>query len=393
MTLTSRWTTAGVVVLMLPAAASLVESQDASPSAAEVGAAVDKLGSLDAYEIRMEAAKTVRRAAADVAVPILDRTVRTHEDEYVRFRALVLLSGFGQPATRDLMRQVLSDRNDRLRTVAAAWFEHHPDSEVLPALVSALDKEGSEFVRPALTRAVAAHGDDPRVSRTLVPLVSRGEDYFRGAVIEALGDYRARYALGAIEAVARLDGPLQDDAITAIGRIGDQSRLPILVELQRTVRDDLQPTVSASMCLLGLNCAAHKPFVTETLQFAAGASDRQALLRGAVHAAGMLALSGHDDALVALFASGVQAPESARAPIALGVGRVALRNTAVLLKVLAEGDRREDRVLLVRDAFDMLNEDFEEEQFFVFVRRAYWAAPAGSPERGVADTLIRMLEF
>ena len=100
MTLTSRWTTAGVVVLMLPAAASLVESQDASPSAAEVGAAVDKLGSLDAYEIRMEAAKTVRRAAADVAVPILDRTVRTHEDEYVRFRALVLLSGFGQPAGR-----------------------------------------------------------------------------------------------------------------------------------------------------------------------------------------------------------------------------------------------------------------------------------------------------
>ncbi len=41
----------------------------------------------------------------------------------------------------------------------------------------------------------------------------------------------------------------------------------------------------------------------------------------------------------------------------------------------------------------MLEEDFEEERFFVTVRRAYWQAPAGSPARTVCETLIRKLEF
>jgi hypothetical protein len=41
----------------------------------------------------------------------------------------------------------------------------------------------------------------------------------------------------------------------------------------------------------------------------------------------------------------------------------------------------------------MLNEDFEEERFFVEVRKTYWAAGAGSPERQVAEDLIRVLEF
>ena len=48
---------------------------------------------------------------------------------------------------------------------------------------------------------------------------------------------------------------------------------------------------------------------------------------------------------------------------------------------------------LLREAFDMLEEDFEEERFFATVRRTYWQAAAGSPERTVADTLIRKLEF
>jgi hypothetical protein len=48
---------------------------------------------------------------------------------------------------------------------------------------------------------------------------------------------------------------------------------------------------------------------------------------------------------------------------------------------------------LLREAFDMLEEDFEEERFFVTVRRAYWAAPAGSDSRRIAETLIQRLEF
>ena len=121
------------------------------------------------------------------------------------------------------MRQVMSDRNDRLRMVAYAWFEHHRDVAVLPALIDALEREQSEFVRPALLRALAAYGDDPRARSAVLPLVMRGQDYFRGALIDALGDYRGAYAVSAISEVAKLDGPLQDDAVTALGKIGDGS--------------------------------------------------------------------------------------------------------------------------------------------------------------------------
>ena len=87
------------------------------------------------------------------------------------------------------------------------------------------------------------------------------------------------------------------------------------------------------------------------------------------------------------------ARDPARAPIALGVGLVAIRNTALLMRVLEERRDLDGAVLLLRDAFDMLEEDYEEERFFAAVRRAYWEAGEGSATRTVAEALIRRLEF
>ena len=44
---------------------------------------------------------------------------------------------------------------------------------------------------------------------TLLVEVGRGQDFFRSAVIEALGDYRAAYAVEPLMAIAQLAGPLQ----------------------------------------------------------------------------------------------------------------------------------------------------------------------------------------
>ena len=116
---------------------------------------------------------------------------------------------------------------------------------MLPDLLAALDKEQAEFVRPALIRALAAHGDDARVQPVLVREAGRGEDFFRSAVIEALGDYKAKYAFDALNAIAKLDGPLQDDAALALGKIGDQRALETLAGLQRTASRQAQPFVAA----------------------------------------------------------------------------------------------------------------------------------------------------
>src|SRR6202790_1631051 len=133
--------------------------------AAQLQAAIDKLGDLDSLT-RTNAARTVRRAPASQAMPALLQAVAEHADGYVRYRALVLMTGFNDPRTKDAMREALASPNDRLRTVAYSFFEHNPDRSMVPALLAALDKEQGEFVRPALVRTLAAHAatsGDPRI--------------------------------------------------------------------------------------------------------------------------------------------------------------------------------------------------------------------------------------
>src|SRR5205823_8160196 len=121
----------------------------------QLKAAIDKLGDLD-YATRTAAARTVRRSPASQAVPALLQAVSEHTDGYVRYRALVLLTGFNDPRTADAMREALRCPSDRLRATAYSFFEHHPEPGMVPALITALDNEVGEFVRPALVRALAA---------------------------------------------------------------------------------------------------------------------------------------------------------------------------------------------------------------------------------------------
>ena len=102
---------------------------------------------------------------------------------------------------------------------------------MVPALLTALDKEQGEFVRPALVRALArARRTDPRASvRRWCARSAAARIFFRSAVIEALGDYKARVRRRrARSPVAKLDGPLQDDAALALGKIGDKRALETL---------------------------------------------------------------------------------------------------------------------------------------------------------------------
>jgi hypothetical protein len=322
-------------------------------SPAQVKSAIDLLGSLD-FPVRMNAGRTVRRAESSVAVPALLEAVATHKDSYVRFKALVVLSGFNDPRIGDAVVKALDDRNDRLRAAAYGWFEDHPDPKMAPRLLAALTKEESEFVRPSLTRALAAHGTDPKVREVMTGLVMSGQDLFRAVVIEALGEYRATYALQPIMDVARLDGPLQDDAVLAIGRIGDKRGLIVLADLQRTAPRNLQPAIAAAICLLGSNCGSHLGYLTETLGFAIANPGYQELLRAAAGGLSAVAVAGNQEAAGTLFERGGPTRDPERAAIALALGTLALRNTAVTLKVL-EGQKALDPAIdLLREAFDML---------------------------------------
>ena len=375
-----------------PAKPPAGEPAAATVTADQVRSAINRLGDLD-YPIRSAAARTVRRADPTIAGPALLAAVKQHSDEYVRFRALVVLSGFNDPRTRDVMVSAIADKNDRLRTVGYSYFERNPDKAVIPRLLEAVKGESSEFVRPALTRALAAHADDPKVRQTMEALVMQGQAFFRSVVIEAIGDHKGAYAIKPITEVAKQDGPLQDDAVLALGKIGDKAVLSTLAGLQRTAPRESQPGVAAAICLLGVNCASHQPYIVDSMRFAIANIGFQELLRSSASALAVLAVSGREDAAVELIQQGGPTRDPVRAPVALALGTVALRNAPLLLKVLESEPLREPAIELLRDAFDMLEEDYKEERFFATVRRAYWQAPAGSPARAAADALIRGLEF
>jgi HEAT repeat protein len=361
-------------------------------SAAQLKAAIDKLGNLD-YETRTEASRTVRRTTAAQAVPALMQAVSDHADGYVRYRALVLMTGFNDPRTKDSMREVLASPNDRLRAVAYSFFERNPDPSMLPQLLAALDKEVGEFVRPALVRSLAAYSADARARQALLREVGRGEDFFRSAVIEALGDHKATYAFDALTAIAKLDGPLQDDAALALGKLGDKRAIETLGAIQRTASRQTQPAIAAAICLLGINCESHENFLSDSLKFAEKTTGFQELLRAAASGLAALGVSGRKEAAQRLFTVGIPSRDPTRAPVALALATIALRATPLMVATLEQHPDRENAIALLAEGFDMLEEDLDKERFFALARRTYWESANASPRRVLMQTLIGKLDF
>ena len=397
---TQRGSRAGVFLGVLCSLGVLCASESGGqePSApqavpgAQLQAAISKLGDLD-YAIRTNASRTVRRTAGTQAVPALLQAVGDQADGYVRYRALVLLTGFNDPRMKDSMRESLVSPNDRLRAVGYGFFEHNPDPAMVPQFLAALDKEQGEFVRPELVRALASHGDDVRVRQALLREVGRGEDFFRSAVIEALGDHKAQYAYDALNAIAKLEGPLQDDAAIALGKIGDKRALETLAAIQRTAPRPTQPSIAAAICLLGVNCESHQGYLVEALKFSAKSAGFQELLRSAAAGLGALAVAGHPEAAESLIAIGLPSNDSTRAPVALALATVALRNTPLMMAMLEKHGDRENAIALLAEGFDMLEEDLDKERFFAFARRTYWESPESSPRRAMIQALIGKLDF
>ena len=357
------------VATLAEAQAPQAERGPAVTSAEDIRAAIDHLADID-YGARVKAARLIRRSAAAQAVPALLQAIAEHKDGFVRFRSLILLTGFNDARAADQMLAVMASPNDRLREVAYAFFELHPDRALIPKLLSGLEKETGEFVRPAIIRALAAVGDDPKARDALLVDVMRGVDFFRSTVIEALGDYKRAYALPKLVEIAKLDGPLQDDAVIALGRLGDKQALATLAALAATRHaKELQPTLAAATCLLGVNCSSHLGYLDKVLAFADDNPGFQGLVRPAAAGLANVAIGGNAEALKVLFDRGIPSMDPIRAPLALAVAKVALRNTPLILATLEQREDRVGAIELLAEGFDMLEEDLEEEQFFVTVRK------------------------
>lgn len=374
-----------LVAILLSATASAGQAQ----APADLKTRIDELAALD-YAVRTNAARLVRRAPATEAVPALVDAIRRHSDQFVRYRALIVLTSFNDAGTRELVRTLLPDRNDRLREVAYKWLERYPDPEMRVALLSALQTEQAEFVRPALVGALAALDDDAEVRRALTGEVTRGLDFFRSAAIDTLGHHRATYALDAIAGVSQNEGPLQHDAVLALGRIGGEAARAALAAVA-AARADVQLTIRGARCLLGEPCDAHLAALIEAASVATASAST---VRIALNAVSAMAIHGHVPAIDTLVSLSSR-PEDLREVAAVAFGVAAVRRPELVIRWLgtASDANRRAAIELLKDGLSALEEDFGEEQFFAAARAAYWSAADNSPGRTMVASLIQDLEF
>ena len=82
-----------------------------------------------------------------------------------------------------------------------------------------------------------------------------------------------------------------------------------------------------------------------------------------------------------------------RDALAFGLAVVALNKPLAMLSALEQRPDPGQIAELLFEGFDMVSEDFDEEQFFAEIRRAYWTAESGSTRRRLAEMLIQKLEF
>jgi HEAT repeat protein len=377
------------LVLLVGIAAALRVEAQAGTTAADLPKNITNLGDPD-FPVRMRAAQLIRRTPGSAAVPALSEAVRKHANEFVRYKALVLVTSFNDPGTRELMRELIKDPSDRVREVVYRWFEVRPDPRTASQLLASLETEQAEFVRPALIGALGALGSTTAVQRPMIVETARGLDFFRSAVIESLGRHRATYALDAILNVARLMGPLQDDAVLAIGRVGGSDAAEILKELT-----ELTPEAAlmkrAARCLIGDTCADQ---ISALVSAAADSDARASEVRTALDGLAAVAQAQNQPALDALM-NLASKQSSLRDRVAIAVASVALRQPDWMVSRLNAADQatREAAIVMLKEGFDSLEEDFAEEQFFAAVRAGYWRAPESSSARKLAETLIQRLEF
>lgn len=380
--------------LLITVAGIRTAASQTPPAATALEAAITQLGTVDYgnSEAVDAAEQYIRRLPAAQAAPALTTAVLSAADQLVRSRALVLLTGFNDPATPALMRTLMGDRSLRVRDLTYRWFALHPDPSQASTLLELLQAEKSDTVRPALVSALAAVDTDPQIRRALLDEINRGPDFFRVAVIDTLGRRHATYAADAIAEIAKVEGPLQDDAVLALARIGDPRATGIVAPAGDNGAD-VRATLLAASCLLGGDCAAATKTLTDV---ALNAATTPQNAQAAVTALGAVAGKPDMGATGALLTLESKAPPAASDQATVELSILAIRSPLPMLAwldTLADGPLRNAALDVLGTGFERLEEDFAEEQFYVAAHAAYVAAPQGSAARTRLGALLDALGF
>ena len=175
---------------------------------------------------------SIRRAPLAQAVPALLQAVTEHTDGYVRFSSLILLTGFNDPRAAEQMVEVLTVAERSVARGGVWHFSSHPRrvAHSTPAR-RAREREPASSCARRLVRALAARWRRSESARGAAPRRDAGRrllSQHRHRSARRL--QRLAYAVAKLIEVAKLEGPLQDDAVLALGKIGDKQALGTLAD-------------------------------------------------------------------------------------------------------------------------------------------------------------------
>ena len=360
----------------------------------QLKAAIDNLGKFDAAT-RTAAARTVRRAAASAGCARADgggRRARGRLRSLPRAGAAV---GVQRSAGARRDGSALDDPNDRLRTVAYAYFEHNKERGMAAAAAKNA-RQGRRRVRPP--------GADPRARRlrrrsggqtALTALVMRGQDLYRSAVIEALGDYHADLRAGADHSSRQAaTARCRKTPSWRWARSATSARSRSLRRCSNRRRACASRRSPRRSACSASTASRTRSSSIDTMKFAIENIGFQDLLRASARASARWRRRARQDAA----ARAARSPAFRRAirrasPVALAFGtrRAAQHAARPQAARRAHGPAREPRCCCATPS-TCSKRIYEEERFFATVRRGYWQAPAGSRAQA-ADALIQALEF
>ena len=206
---------------------------------------------------------------ATQAVPALLQAVAEHRDGYVRYRALVLLTGFNDPRTQ------------RRHSRVAEEPERSPaDGGLQLSRAQTRIARCSRTARGAGDRAgrVRQAGADPRAGRSRRRSArserARPRGRPRRGFLPQRGDRGARRLQGAATRSTRSPrwrcskARCRTTPRSRSGRSATSERSKFWPACSAPRRGPTQPTVAAAICLLGVNCESHENYLIQTLRFA-----------------------------------------------------------------------------------------------------------------------------
>ncbi len=215
-------------------AATAIAGHDPVRSAAAMLAA---LRNDQAAAVRQTIASSLGTLDVQLALSPLLKALETDADNSVRSAAARSLGTLGDQRAVPVLRPVLAVQNEELQNSVAVALADLKDIEVVPHLISTLQKQVASAKQAATnqtsSRSYANHDIDTELVQALgklqdargVPvlldaLTTKADEWTLQEVIEALGGIRDRSAVPALMAKLTAGGKLAPHAANALGEIG-----------------------------------------------------------------------------------------------------------------------------------------------------------------------------